>query len=420
MGWDIQQVCIKCGRQITGALKTYKNGEDFCTKCGGETTSKCSNCGTEIQGNFVHDLEGRGSTPPRNCSKCGKPFPWAAKERLEESDLIKHKMELATAQANEDSNRKHAEDIRKMIKERISNTAKTVPTNPPLKAIKEKVFVVHGRNIKIKDSMFDFLKSVGLEPIEWSEAVAATGKASPYVGEVLDKAFEIAQVIVVLFTPDDEAKLKNEFHLPEDLPHERNFTPQARPNVIFEAGMAMGRAPDRTIMVELGRLRPFSDVGGRHVVKIGNTNGWRRELIKRLQTAQCPINLSNDKWESVGDFSISEELTKVIPVEEGSLEETLDFNWSEKSDGSYRLFVENVGTVDAENIYIEIETDEFLEEPSITLEEGLSKALLQPGDKFIFGHITFSAGSSNTINVKLFWEDSTGEKKELKKRLSPQ
>jgi hypothetical protein len=128
MGWDIQQVCIKCGRQITGALKTYKNGEDFCTKCGGETTSKCSNCGTEIQGNFVHDLEGRGSTPPRNCSKCGKPFPWAAKEKLEESDLIKHKMELATAQANEDSNRKHAEDIRKMIKERISNTAKTVPT----------------------------------------------------------------------------------------------------------------------------------------------------------------------------------------------------------------------------------------------------------------------------------------------------
>ena len=50
------------------------------------------------------------------------------------------------------------------------------------------VFVVHGRNNAAREAMFTFLRSIGLNPLEWSEAVRATGKASPYVGEVLDVA----------------------------------------------------------------------------------------------------------------------------------------------------------------------------------------------------------------------------------------
>ena len=50
------------------------------------------------------------------------------------------------------------------------------PTNP------HKVFVVHGRNLKARDAMFNFLGAIGLDPIEWSEATNATDKASPYIG----------------------------------------------------------------------------------------------------------------------------------------------------------------------------------------------------------------------------------------------
>ena len=44
---------------------------------------------------------------------------------------------------------------------------------------KTKVWVVHGRNLKARDAMFSFLRSIGLEPMEWGEALALTGKGTP-------------------------------------------------------------------------------------------------------------------------------------------------------------------------------------------------------------------------------------------------
>ena len=66
------------------------------------------------------------------------------------------------------------------------------------------IFVVHGRDELARAAMFDFLRSLGLIPIEWSEAVHATGRPSPYVGDVLEAAFRRAQAVLVLMTPDDE------------------------------------------------------------------------------------------------------------------------------------------------------------------------------------------------------------------------
>ena len=45
------------------------------------------------------------------------------------------------------------------------------------------VFVIHGRNLQIRDAMFAFLRSLGLHPLEWIEALTATQKGSPYIGE---------------------------------------------------------------------------------------------------------------------------------------------------------------------------------------------------------------------------------------------
>lgn len=144
------------------------------------------------------------------------------------------------------------------------------------------VFVVHGRDVALRDSMFAFLRSLDLKPIEWTHAVALTGKAAPYIGEVLDAAFSNATAVVVLMTPDEVAYLRTVYSSGPDDPDTQPAS-QARPNVLFEAGLALGRHPDRTVLVEIGDLRPFSDVAGRHMVRLSNEIGPRQELARRLK-----------------------------------------------------------------------------------------------------------------------------------------
>lgn len=165
-----------------------------------------------------------------------------------------------------------------------------------------KVFVVHGRNGAARSAMFAFLRAIGLGPIEWSEAVKMTGEGSPYIGQVLDTAFSAAQAIVVLLTPDDVAYLRTEYASGEDDPETQPLA-QARPNVLFEAGMAMGKDARRTVLVELGKLRPFSDVAGRHAIRIDGTASKRKDLAQRLENAGCAVNLTGEDWLTAGNFT---------------------------------------------------------------------------------------------------------------------
>jgi predicted nucleotide-binding protein len=164
------------------------------------------------------------------------------------------------------------------------------------------VFVVHGRNTAARDAMFAFLRSIGLKPLEWIEAARATGKPAPYIGEVLDKAFALARAVVVLMTPDDEARLLERFRGADEPDYEIKLTPQARANVLFEAGMAMGRSANRTVLVEVGTIRPFSDIGGRHVLRLNDSTERRQEFADRLELAGCPVNLKGTDWHRAGDF----------------------------------------------------------------------------------------------------------------------
>jgi predicted nucleotide-binding protein len=165
------------------------------------------------------------------------------------------------------------------------------------------VFVVHGRDGQLREAMFAFLRSIALKPFEWNQVIRMTGQASPYIGTILDTAFREAAVVVVLLTPDDEAQLKRAFWTPRDKIEEKKLTGQPRPNVLFEAGMALGRNPDSTVLVQIGEVRQFSDVAGRHLVHMTNDTGARQELAIKLRTAGAAVDLDGRDWMNAGDFS---------------------------------------------------------------------------------------------------------------------
>lgn len=164
-----------------------------------------------------------------------------------------------------------------------------------------RVMVVHGRNAKLREDLFSLLVALGVEPLEWSQAVALTGKAAPYVGEVLDAAFSAARAVVVLLSGDDVAYLREDLQDESDPPFEKLPTPQSRPNVLFEAGMALAVHPNRTVFLQVGDVRPFSDLGGRHTIRAAGQH-WRRDFADRLVVAGCDIDRSGDSWETMGEF----------------------------------------------------------------------------------------------------------------------
>ena len=194
---------------------------------------------------------------------------------------------------------------RKVTKVRTPESRKGI-TRRPVAGRRRKVFVVHGRNEELRRSMFGFLRSLNLEPIEWRKAIAATGAGTPSVAEILDAAFEQAVAVVVLLSPDDDVILKKEFRKLSDPTYERRYVGQARANVLFEAGMAFGRYPNATVLVQVGDVKPFSDIGGRHVTRLGNDPESRSEFVTKLRNADCAVDDGGTDWYREGDFEIKE------------------------------------------------------------------------------------------------------------------
>ena len=164
------------------------------------------------------------------------------------------------------------------------------------------VFVVHGRNEAARNAMFQFLRALGLQPIEWNQAVKMTREPTPYVGTILETAFREAAAIVVLLTADDEARLRKRYRKRRDPKSERRLSGQARPNVLFEAGMSFGRNPQNTVLVQVGNVKEFSDVAGRHIIRLSNDASTRQALATRLANAGCNVDTSGSDWLRAGDF----------------------------------------------------------------------------------------------------------------------
>jgi predicted nucleotide-binding protein len=172
----------------------------------------------------------------------------------------------------------------------------------------ELVFVIHGR--QLHGEFHVFLRSLGLQPLEWSEAKRRTKKTNPYTWEIVDLALREAGAIVALFTPDDEARLREDLWDPNENSAEKEFLSQPRQNVLFEAGSAHGRSPERTVLVRIGSHRPMSDLAGHHIIQLNNSPQSRQEVADALRIAGCPVDVSGTDWYRSGNFSLSDTMPR--------------------------------------------------------------------------------------------------------------
>jgi predicted nucleotide-binding protein len=160
------------------------------------------------------------------------------------------------------------------------------------------VMVIYGQDEEAKAALFDWLRAIGLQPREWNQLVHASSSGSPYIGQVLDQAFNDAQAVIALFTPDEYARSRT-----APVSDSGGWRLQARPNVLLEAGMALATHPTRTVIVVLGRADIPSDLSGRHYVHLSQTSAAPlRDLALRLRNAGCDTDETGTDWLDPGRF----------------------------------------------------------------------------------------------------------------------
>ncbi len=167
------------------------------------------------------------------------------------------------------------------------------------------VFVVTGRDDAAYTALTDFLRALDLRIVEWEHAVAHRGVPSPYIGDVVEEGLRMAQAAVVLITPDDIVSLREDLLRDDDDDSERRPTGQARPNVFYEAGFADAIGRERTVIVEIGSSKSFSDIAGRHVVRYDGSASKRNTLLGRLRAAGLEPNSDGTAWLTAGDASLA-------------------------------------------------------------------------------------------------------------------
>ena len=170
-----------------------------------------------------------------------------------------------------------------------------------------KIFVVHGRNRPLVNSLFDFLRTVGLDPIEWDALVSIAqrqsgGSANPDILDVVRTGFAKTHGALVLFSPDDDAQLREKYWSPDEEDIEKTHCGQPRPNVLLEAGYALGYRFDRTLIVSVGKIRPISDLAGRHMLRLDDSAEKRKALVQRLEDMHFQVQTKGSRWLSVGAF----------------------------------------------------------------------------------------------------------------------
>ena len=162
------------------------------------------------------------------------------------------------------------------------------------------VAVIHGRDAARTAFFFKLLQRLNVHAVAFDELIARSGSGSPSIRQLIRAAFTQAQAVIVLFTGDDLANLRPDLLGAAEGGGERRPTPQPRPHLLFEAGIAVALQPDRTVIVEVQPLRGLLNLDGVHVVRFSTgTREERHQLVTRLRAAGCVLDTTGPHWLSL-------------------------------------------------------------------------------------------------------------------------
>jgi len=144
----------------------------------------------------------------------------------------------------------------------------------------DQIFLVHGRNEGIRESVARFVESLGLSITILHE--------QPNRGQTIIEKFEEysdVRFAVVLLTGDDRGGLAD--RSPETV------HPRARQNVILELGFFLGKiGRDRVCALYEPGLEIPSDYSGVLFVELDANRRWQVELAKELKAAGFHVDMN--------------------------------------------------------------------------------------------------------------------------------
>lgn len=118
---------------------------------------------------------------------------------------------------------------------------------------------------------------------------------------ISDGPSESGRPAIPLWQLSEEARLKAKHRRRGD---SSKLEGQSRLNVIFEAGIALGAHPEKTLLIEVGHVRNISDIAGMHIPRLTNDATSRKELAERLRKKlKLKVNTTGDYWLKIGNFN---------------------------------------------------------------------------------------------------------------------
>lgn len=149
----------------------------------------------------------------------------------------------------------------------LSPSSGTVEEEAPERD-RSRVLIVHERESVGVKEVARLIERLGLKPILWEEALDRSGLWFPSFVERFRSGLDVAQGVVVIL---------------------EGGSGEPAANVAFEAGLALGLAGPRTVIVQIGDQRLPSDLAGVKILRLRSTLESARALQEALVDAGCVV-----------------------------------------------------------------------------------------------------------------------------------